>query len=94
LNRPRCAAQNVAGLEILQQFAVSQIGASNEYSLQLPSVVAAEKTTTLAVQPPAYDDIGSDEDGEDGEDERPLTRQEILKRTTKDFLRKSGGATM
>ena len=80
--------------EILQQFAVSQIGTSNEYSLQLPSVVAAEKTSTLAVQPPAYDDMGSDEDAEDGEDERPLTRQEILKRTSKDFLRKSGGATM
>ena len=75
--------------EILQQFAASQIGASNEYSLQLPSIVAAEKTAQLTVQPPSGDDVGSDDDEAGGEDERPLTRQEILKRTAKDFQRKT-----
>ena len=73
--------------EILQQFAASQIGVSNDYSLQLPSVVAADKTAPLAVQPPSYEEMGSDDDSEGAEDERPLTRQEILKRTTKEWQR-------
>lgn len=79
--------------EILQQFAASQVGVTNDYSLQLPSVVAAEKTMQLTVLPPSYEEMDSDEDSEQGEDERPLTRQEILKRTTKDFFKK-GQKTM
>ena len=72
--------------EILQQFAASQAGVTNDYgTLQLPSVVAAEKTAQLSVQPPSYEEIGSDDDEEGAADERPLTRQEILKRTSRDL---------
>jgi coiled-coil domain-containing protein 63/114 len=78
--------------EILQAYAASQIGLSNEHSLQLPSVVPASLVlaSKVAVQPPAFEDMSSGEDSEVEEDERPLTRQELEKRTLREFTRKGG----
>ena len=73
--------------EILQAYAASQIGLPNEQTLQLPSVVAVEQSQKFSVHPPSYDDISSSDSGED-EDERPLTRHELEKRTLKEFTRK------
>ena len=44
----------------------------------------------MAVMPPSYDDMSSGEDSEGEKDERPLTRQELEKRTQREFTRKSG----
>ena len=42
------------------------------------------------MKPPTYEDIGSDEDSQGEEqDERPLTRQELQKRTVKDFSKRA-----
>lgn len=77
--------------EILQAYAASQIGLPNEQTLQLPSVVAVEASQKIPVHPPSYDDMSSSDSGED-EDERPLTRHELEKRTLKEFTRKWFGA--
>jgi hypothetical protein len=76
--------------EILQAYAASQIGLSNEHVLQLPSVIPADGTTKLDIRPPSYEDASSGEDDEieGGEDERPLTRAELEKKTVRDFTRK------
>jgi chromosome segregation ATPase len=74
--------------EILQQFAATQIGAGLESTLQLPSVVAAEKNAQLSVQPPSYDEMSDGENSEGEEDERPLTRSELEKRTQSSVSRK------
>jgi hypothetical protein len=76
--------------EILQAYAASQIGLPNEHTLQLPSVVPAEGMGKMSVLPPSYDDMSSGEDSEGERDERPLTRQELEKRTLREFNRKSG----
>lgn len=76
--------------EILQLYAASQIGLPNENTLQLPSVVPAEGVSKVAVQPPSYDEMSSGEDSEGEKDERPLTRQELEKRTLREFSRKTG----
>lgn len=76
--------------EILQLYAASQIGLPNENTLQLPSVVPAEGVSKVAVQPPSYDEMSSGEDSEGEKDERPLTRQELEKRTLREFNRKTG----
>jgi hypothetical protein len=76
--------------EILQAYAASQIGLPNEHTLQLPSVVPAEGMSKMSVLPPSYDDMSSGEDSEGERDERPLTRQELEKRTLREFNRKSG----
>lgn len=77
--------------EILQAYAASQIGLTNESTLQLPSVIPVEGSHRVAVHPlPSYDDMSSGEDsfGEE-EDERPLTRQELDKRNLKNFNRRT-----
>lgn len=71
--------------EILQAYAASQIGLPNEQTLQLPSVVAVESSQKIAVHPPSYDDIDSSGDEAEEEDERPLTRHELAKRTEAQF---------
>ena len=79
--------------EILQSYAVSQAqlaGVTNEYSLQLPVIVQADPAMKFIVQPPSYDDMSSDDDSENEQDERPLTRQELEKRTAKEIARKAG----
>ncbi len=77
-------------IEILQAYAQSQLGLSNEHNLQLPSVVLANSASRVDVKPPTYEDIGSDEDSQGEEqDERPLTRQELQKRTVKDFSKRA-----
>ncbi|CAM9091647.1 unnamed protein product, partial [Ectocarpus fasciculatus] len=81
--------------EILQAYAASQIGQTNESSLQLPSVLAMEQNTTkFAVAIPSYEDMSSGEESDSEEDERPLTRQELDKRTLREFSRKGGGARL
>ncbi len=73
--------------EILQGYAASQIGLPNEQTVQLPSVVAVEASQKISVHPPSYDDMSSSDEGEE-EDERPLTRHELEKRTLKEFTRR------
>lgn len=77
--------------EILQAYAASQIGQPNEQSLQLPSVIVADSPSKLNVMAPSYEDMSSGEDSDSEEDERPLTRQELDKRTLREFSRKGGG---
>lgn len=80
--------------EILQSYAASQIGLPNEYTMQLPSVVVAEGTgKILPTVIPSYEDMSSGEDSEGERDERPLTRQELEKRTLREFTRKAGQVT-
>ena len=76
--------------EILQAYAASQIGVTNEHVLQLPSVIPVDSNTKLDVRPPSYENIdsGDEEDLEGNEDERPLTRAELEKKTVRDFTRK------
>ena len=88
--------------EILQAYAASQAGQPNDqFTFQLPSpstigmdggASGMNNTIThkLTVQPPSYDDMssGDDSDREEGDDERPLTRVELEKRTMKDLTRK------
>jgi len=76
--------------EILQAFAATQVGQTNEQTLMLPTVVAVDNSTArLNVQPPSYEEMSSGEDSDSEEDERPLTRQELDKRTLREFSRKS-----
>lgn len=80
--------------EILQAYAASQIGLPNESTLQLPTVVPADSSSKIAPPSiPAYDEISSGEDSDGEKDERPLTRQELEKRTLREFSRKSGMLT-
>ena len=44
-------------------------------------------------QIPSYEDMSSGEDSDSEEDERPLTRQELDKRTLREFSRKGGQGT-
>ena len=76
--------------EILQAYAASQIGLPNEHTLQLPSVIPAEGSVKRAISPPRFEEMSSGEDSEGEKDERPLTRQELEKRTLREFNRKSG----
>jgi Skp family chaperone for outer membrane proteins len=77
--------------EILQAYAASQIGLPNESTLQLPSVVPVDGISkVLPTTIPSYEDMSSGEDSEGEKDERPLTRQELEKRTLKEFTRKTG----
>jgi coiled-coil domain-containing protein 63/114 len=79
--------------EILQQFAQTQMGAGNESSLQLPSVVASDRGVSLNVLPPSYEEMSDGENSEGEENERPLTRAELEKKTAKDFSRGTKGST-
>ena len=84
--------------EILQAYAASQANQPNEqYTFQLPSPAAAltaaggdgMHATKLTVQPPSYEEMSSGENSEgEEEDERPLTRAELEKKTLKEFTRK------
>lgn len=79
--------------EILQAYAASQIGQPNEQTLQLPSVVAVDSPTKMMVIAPSYEEMSSGDDSDSEEDERPLTRQELDKRTLREFSRKGGAAS-
>jgi chromosome segregation ATPase len=71
--------------EILQAYAASQQAQANEHTLQLPTV-HTDGATKFNVAPPSYDDMSNLADGDDSEeDERPLTRQELDKRTLRDL---------
>jgi hypothetical protein len=78
--------------EILQQFAVTQMGAGSEHTLQLPSVVTAERGVVLSVLPPSYDEMSDGENSGGEEDERPLTRSELVRKTAKEYLGGKKGA--
>lgn len=75
--------------EILQAYAASQVGLTNEGTMQLPTVVPAEMASKMTVLPPSYEDISSGEDSEGEDEERPLTRQELEKRTMRDLTRRA-----
>lgn len=79
--------------EILQAYAASQASATGQnldLSMQLPTVIPADSATKFMVQPPSYDDISSGDDSEDDQDERPLTRLELEKRSAREIARKAG----
>ena len=74
--------------EILQAYAVSQQSQSNESLLQFPSVMVAERNK-VSINPPSQTDPNENPDNADSEDDdRPLTRQELDKKTIKDFTRR------
>jgi len=75
--------------EILQAYAHSQMG-QDEGQMKLPIVELSEGAPKVSVTAPSYDDISSGEDSEGEKDERPLTRQELEKRTLKEFSSKTG----
>lgn len=81
--------------EILQLYAASQLGLP-ENNLQFPSVQLVEGSNTKLPSSsiPSYEDMSSGEDSEGEKDERPLTRQELEKRTLREFTRKAGQLTM
>jgi hypothetical protein len=42
----------------------------------------------MNIQPPSYDEMSDEENSDGEEDERPLTRNELERRTVKDFGKK------
>ena len=78
-------------LLICQAYAASQTGANAESAMQLPSVVPTESFSSLklAPQPPSFEDMSSGEDSDVEEDERPLTRQELEKKTMKELTKRN-----
>jgi hypothetical protein len=79
--------------EILQQFAATQIGAGAESSLQLPlDMTEAKGVEYDGIHPPSYEEMSDGENSEGEEDERPLTRSELEKRTQATISRKGTGA--
>ena len=70
--------------EILQAYAISQQAQTNEQLLQFPSVLKAERSKVL-IHPPSQDDQFEVDGEESGDDDRPLTRQELDKKTLRDF---------
>lgn len=74
--------------EILQAFANSQTS-SSEAAMHFPTIEAiGEGTSKLAPQPPSFEDMSSGEESEVEEDERPLTRQELEKKTMRELTKK------
>ena len=68
--------------------------------MQLPFVTINNETANkLTIVPPVCDDVASADEEEDVNneveqlDERPLTRQELDKRTLKEFTRKNVNST-
>lgn len=64
-------------------------GVTESNMMQLPSVVAMENSMKIAPQPPSFEDMSSGEDSDVEEDERPLTRQELEKKTMKELTKRS-----
>jgi Flp pilus assembly pilin Flp len=73
--------------EILQAFANSQSGAT-ESAMQFTTIDATDGANKTGPQPPSFDEISSGEESEGGEDERPLTRQELEKKTMRELTKK------
>jgi hypothetical protein len=72
--------------EILQTYAASQVGVGQNMDtpLMLPVVVHGDAAGgKINFAPPSYDDMSSGEDSEGEKDERPLTRNELARRTMK-----------
>jgi len=73
--------------EILQHYAKGQqqggnpIRVGGEGMLDIPTNGVAPSHGKLSVVPPAYDEISSGEDSEEDDDERPLTRDELQRKT-------------
>jgi len=53
-------------------------------------VVAAERGVTLNVMPPSYEEMSDNENSGGEEDERPLTRSELERKTAKEFQQGRG----
>jgi chromosome segregation ATPase len=73
--------------EILHAYAASQLGMSNEQTLQIPSVVPVESAPKMKVEPPSVNDLLQEEDEENDEDARPLTRDEVARKVKKDIAK-------
>jgi chromosome segregation ATPase len=91
--------------EILQSYVQSQMGqVGNEHAFQLPHV--ASDSPKMEVNPlgiwanrgkgdtmPSFEEMSSSGDEDSEEDERPLTRLELDKRTIREFSKRVGNAT-
>jgi len=74
--------------EILQAYAVSQQALTNDQLLEFPSVLKADRNK-LSVPLPSQDDPQDvTAEDEESDDDRPLTRQELDKKTVRDFAKK------
>merc|ERR1711916_323846 len=71
--------------EILQAYAFSQQALTNDQLLEFPSVLKADRNK-LSVPLPSQDDPQDvTAEDEESDDDRPLTRQELDKKTVRDF---------
>ncbi|KAJ8605902.1 hypothetical protein CTAYLR_004194 [Chrysophaeum taylorii] len=71
--------------EILQTYAQSQTASSGKVDLSQTSAleqgILQPATARLSVQPPTWDDFSSGDDSDQDDDERPLTREELQRKT-------------
>ena len=74
--------------EILQSYATSQQAQTNEQMLQFPAVQIADRNK-VGIRPPSPDEPMDEAEAEESDDDdRPLTRQELDKKTARDFSRR------
>ena len=74
--------------EILQAYAVSQQQLTNEQLLGFPDVQKTGRSK-LKVELPSQEDMMMDTgEDDDSDDDRPLTRQELDKKTARDFAKR------
>ena len=66
-------------------YAQSQTASSGKADLALTQAlkqgVVQQSASRLSVQPPAWDDFSSGDDSDQDDDERPLTREELQRKT-------------
>ncbi|KAJ1446345.1 hypothetical protein M885DRAFT_625334 [Pelagophyceae sp. CCMP2097] len=71
--------------DILQMYAQSQTASSGKADLALAAAlrqgVVQPAAARLSVQPPAWDDFSSGDESDQDDDERPLTRDELQRKT-------------
>ena len=56
--------------------------------MQFTTIDATDGANKTGPQPPSFDEISSGEESEGGEDERPLTCQELEKKTMRELTKK------
>ena len=69
--------------EILQMYAASQQSTKDDLlaNSALQSGIVQPAASRLSVQPPAWDDFSSGDESDQEDDERPLTREELQRKT-------------
>mmetsp|Transcript_35971 Transcript_35971/g.113038 ORF Transcript_35971/g.113038 Transcript_35971/m.113038 type:complete len:515 (-) Transcript_35971:102-1646(-) len=72
--------------EILQMYAASQ--AANDPGLLVQNSVESVAPMKLSIAPPGLNDYDSDDDSEQDNDERPLTREELTRKTLRGINRR------